>query len=53
MNAIDYRHIRVSLLCTVMHFLSLVDREVYRILCTNKLTVLRLLGIFFFSEEKS
>ena len=29
--------------------LSLVDREVYRILCTHELIVLHLLGIFLFS----
>ena len=32
----------------IQPFLSLVDREVYRILCTNDLIVLHSLGIFIF-----
>ena len=31
----------------IQPLLALVDREVYRILCTNELIVLDLLGIFF------
>ena len=31
----------------IQPFLSFVDRKVYRILCTNDLIVLHLLGIFY------
>ena len=47
-------HALIFLARRIQPFLSLLGREVYRILCTNDLIVLHLLGFFlFFSEEKS
>ena len=47
-------HALIFLARRIQPFLSLLGREVYRILCTNDLIVLHLLGFFlFFSEENS